>query len=177
MDSGLGGIVRARRGRPPKVRPETVSPPVEKREPVPVRRFLADDIDAWFAMRLDDRWPGYSLQTWRGKFKGFAESNEFLCIANGSAVALMYTGRHIMTGRPIVYESLMWSRDAKQNTLGDWVVDDRSPEKYPILELYDYARTWAKQMGAARMIVGACSDLVPSALREFLGGQYMVDLT
>lgn len=151
-----------------------IEPPVVLE--LPIKRFTPDDIDAWFLMRLEDRWPGYSEQTWRGKFSGFAASNDFLCIANERAVALMFTMRHLMTGRPVVFESLMWSRDSERNAFGDWAVGPRDPNQQPMLSLYRHTIRWAEQMKACRVIVAASSDMLPSVLREKLDGHYMVDI-
>lgn len=118
----------------------------------PVRRFTADMIDPWFLDRLEKVWPGHSAATWRGRFLGFGQSNEYLPICNDRAVLLAVALRQPMTGQPIVMEVLAWSRDATEG----WLSRDKSQA---VFALYARCRQWLSGMKGERMVLGLCSDV------------------
>jgi hypothetical protein len=116
------------------------------------RRFTADMIDSWLLGRLNKIWPGVADVTWRGRFLAFGQSNEYLPICNDRAVLLAEIRRQPMSGRPIVWEVLAWSRDAED----DWLPREKGQA---LFALYQHARQWMDGMNGERLILGVCSDL------------------
>lgn len=140
-----------------------------------IRRFTADMIDPWFLGRLEKIWPGHSAATWRGRFLGFGQSNEYLPICNDRAVLLAMVIRQPMTGKPIVMEVLAWSRDATEG----WIQRDQGQA---IFELYRHCRRWMTDMGGERVVLGVCSDLRGDTIARVMieqnggGGAPLVDV-
>lgn len=133
----------------------------------PVRRWQLADLDAWFLARLNFRWAA-TEQAWRGKLSGFSASNEYLFVTNGEAVLLALLMRHPMTGKPIVMEICAFARDADERD-GVYNVIPKSLGDAAIRALYRHLREWGKSMGAARLYIGVCSDILPSILRDMMG--------
>lgn len=104
----------------------------------PPRRWsqsISEPLDPWFLEKLNERWPGFSEQTWRGKLASFAGSNEFLFVTNDEAVLLMVVIRHPMDGKPVVLEVFGWAKR-----------DERA-----LAALRRYGSDWAKDMHAVTL--------------------------
>jgi hypothetical protein len=138
---------------------------IEARE-ASIRRMTVDDIDDWLLGRLNDRWPGYDDRTWIGKFNGFGMSNDILAITNEEAVAVFFSSGHLMTGKPVVMEAFLFSREAKINRNGEVALVAGSPEEKRAYDLYNHAFDWAKSRGAVRTICGTCSDMNAYGIRN-----------
>jgi hypothetical protein len=182
IGTGVTGMEPVKRGpgRPPKrLAEQAVSDaPSVVREALPIVRFTPGMIDGWMLDRLNDRWPGFSEATWRSKFAGFAASNDYYCITNERCVFLATCLRHTMTNRPIIMETLAWSRDARKTKDGweNWTLESYSDPAYRLLELYRHGMNWMSGMKAARFIIGVCSDIPANHLRATLRGEYLVAL-
>lgn len=142
---------------------------------VPARRWKLDDFDNWFLGRLNDRWPGYHENTWRGKLANLSGSNDHLFVTNGESVLLCEVKSHAITARPLVMEVFGWSRDSlvdRSGRTGNWVPEDGRH----LLALYRHAKTWAEGMKAVRLIAGTCSDLNSAKLKQHFTGEYLLDV-
>lgn len=165
-----------------KSNPSAYRPRPEPPAPVPVgevRKFApAADIDEWLLSRLANRWPGFSEATWRSKLVSLAGSNNFFFVTNERCVLLMTVmGSHAMTGKPVVVEVFAFSRDARwSEDSSNWVIDQKGEGAVAMSAIYRAAREWMRGMNAARMIVGTCSDMAPSLVKNAAGGYYIVDV-
>ncbi len=138
----------------------------ESAEP-PIRRWALSDFDEWLGVRLRHQWGGADL-TWRNKLLGFTLGNDYLFITNGEAVMLAMHQRHVMLGVPIVAEVFAWSRAAPIRD-GVYGATQGTDEGAALKPLYRRLRGWGKEMGATRLYVGVCSDILPSDLKEMFG--------
>ncbi len=137
------------------------------------RRWQLSDLDEWLLKRLNYRWEAAEA-TWRGKLAGFSAGNEFLFITNGQAVLLAMSQRHVMSGKPIVMEVFAYARSADFRN-GVWGLEQGAElGETALRQLYRQMREWAKSMDAVRAYVGISSDMVPSSLKDMLGGYYVV---
>jgi len=173
MGEPVGSFIEPRRvGRPPRIDMEA------RMLANPIVAFTPAMVDEWMLSRLEDRWPGYTEATWRGKFAGFSGSNDYLFVTNGDSVLLMMKMAHQITMKPVIMEIFGWSRSAIQTKdgVGNWWFGGDYKRERPLFDLYRHAKGWMKGMSAVRIIAGTCSDLAPSRLKEGLGGVYLVDV-
>ncbi len=166
-----------------KPNPAAYRPPPPPPQPVPVgevRRFVPADIDQWLLSRVSDRWAEFSEATWRNRLASIAVSNGFLFVTNERCVLLMTAmGSHAMTGKPIVMEVFAFSRDARwSEDVSNWVIDPKKTADgiTAMSAIYRAGKNWMKGMSATRMIVGTCSDMAPSVIKNAAGGYYVVDV-
>lgn len=168
----LQEVATPRRGRP------TEAERVARLEKLAIRRFVPDMTDDWLLMRLDKRWPGSTEHTWRGRIAQFTGSNDHLFICHDTAVMLMARVSELMAGAPLIMEMFAWSRLSRPSKEGNgaWIMPRRSPEEVALIDLYRHAVTWRNDMGSVRMVVGLCSDMAATFLRDAMIGRYLLEV-
>lgn len=132
-----------------------------------IRRWTRDDFDEWIAGRLKFQWGADDI-AWRNRLLGFLQGNDYLFITNGEAVLLAMQQRHAMLGKPIVSEVFAWARAAPLRD-GVYGATQKTKEGDALKPLYRRLRAWGRGMGATRVYVGVCSDILPSELRYWMG--------
>jgi hypothetical protein len=134
------------------------------------RRWELADLDDWLLGRLNHRWGDLS---WRGKLAGFSANNDFLFITNEDAVLLATAWRDPLTNKQFVMERFAFAREADvKNDVYNVAVGSHGEAAIHALHLH--MAGWGKAMGANRVYMGICCDILPSTLRQMTPDSYYV---
>lgn len=131
---------------------------IEIREPATVRRFEVADLSRhgpWLLKRFANKFPDLAEQQIGGYLRGLTTANASMFVCTDNAVALAeVTYSSGIKQSMIVQERFVWIEDRNDK---DQVEDAAC--------LYDHIKSWAKGLGAERIIV--CEDTdVPKAMIE-----------
>lgn len=123
------------------------------------RRFEMPDLSSdggWAIDRLLKVYKHLNQQQLAGWLRSIVYNNEFLFLWLPHAVALaQIESAHTLSPRPVVREHFVWAHDPK---------DPKHVAE--AAQMYERIRNWAKQQGAATIIVAEQSDVPVETLKQ-----------
>lgn len=135
---------------------------IEPRDPVPVRRFEVADLSRhgpWLMKRFATKFPDLDERQIGGYLRGLTAANGSMFLYQDNAVALAEVVFSAGIKRVMmVQERFVWVED---RTDKDQLED--------AADLYDHMKTWAKGLGAERIIVCEDSDVPKTLIEQRLG--------
>ncbi len=137
---GIARKVAEKQGKDPDVAAEEA---LNRPEGPAVVRFSREMIDAWLLARFRRDYPNLTT-----RIASMCMSNDYLFIANGEAV---FCALCVNDGVPLVVERFAYART--------------NPER--LIQLYKYARDWARSLKAEGLVVGIHSDLPMSEFGRY----------